>query len=93
MNSVKKTVGSAGLAAAIAVGALAVTAPAASAYVVCNASGECWRVHRHYNYAPEYGVTVYNDRWYGRHRYDRHYHWRSAREGRGYYRDGVWISF
>ena len=92
MISVKKTI-TTGIAAVLGVGALSMAVPA-SAYVVCNAAGECWRTHTHYDYQPTYGVTVYDDNWYRAHRHDHAYHWRSGwHDGRGYYRDGVWVSF
>jgi hypothetical protein len=93
MISIKKSA-TTGLAALIGVGAVAMSAGSASAYVVCNGAGECWRTHKHYDYQPTYGVTVYDDNWYAAHRNDTHYKWRSGwHNDRGYYRDGVWISF
>lgn len=68
---------------------VAITAPA-FADVVCNSDGECWHVHRHYEYKPEFGVTVHPDTWqWGQ---DDHYRWREH-SGRGYWRSGVWIAF
>ena len=86
MKPIKKIVSGAlfGLAAA------ALIAPAANAAIVCNADGECWHVHRHYNYSPEFGVTVHPDDWtWGS---GDNYRWREH-TGRGYWRSGVWISF
>ncbi len=80
------------IAALVAAGGLALTASSASAYIACNAAGQCWHVHRggYYHYQPAWGVTVHPDRWrWG----DRdHYQWREHR-GRGYWRDGVWTRF
>ena len=70
--------------------AVAVTAPAATASVVCNAEGQCWHVHRNYTYAPEFGVVVHPDHW--RWGPDEHYRWREH-GGRGYWRNGVWVRF
>ncbi len=82
------------LAATLGLGALALSAaPASAAEWVCNARGDCWRAHRHYEYQPTYGVTVYDDAWYRAHRHDRNYHWRRAHPGRGYWRDGIWVRF
>ncbi|HZV20908.1 MAG TPA: hypothetical protein VE986_05110 [Hyphomicrobiales bacterium] len=73
-----------------AVSALVLTASAASAEIVCNREGDCWHVKEHHFYRPEHGVTVYPDNWRwaesGRHRY----RWREH-EGRGYWRNGVWV--
>jgi hypothetical protein len=93
MTSLKKKAVSAGLVAALGLGLVAMSATTASAEVVCNAAGDCWRVNNHYDYDPAFGLTVYDNDWYRAHRYDRHYHWRAYRGGRGYYRDGVWIRF
>lgn len=88
MKPMKKIVSGAlfGLAAA------ALMAPAASAAIVCNADGDCWHVHKHYEYKPEFGVTVYPDTWkWGDDEHDR-YRWREH-TGRGYWRSGVWVEF
>ncbi|HVM99285.1 MAG TPA: hypothetical protein VMT68_03640 [Caulobacteraceae bacterium] len=77
---------------AIAGGALAATATSASAYVACNGAGECWRVRERYAYPPDAGVVFHNDYWaYHHHNY--HWRWRHDRFDRGYYRNGVWITF
>jgi hypothetical protein len=94
MVSMKKALPLAAVTAAMGLGFLALSAPAASAAeVVCNARGECWRVRTHYDYQPSYGLTVYDDAWYRAHRHDRKYHWRAEQRHRGYWRDGVWIRF
>lgn len=61
---------------------------AARADVVC--SGDtCWHTHGGYHYPP--GVVVrHDDRWHWGHA--EHYHWREH-EGRGYWRNGVWVTF
>ena len=79
------------LAAAIAGGALATTAGTASADVVCNGAGECWHVHDRLDYPPTLGIQFHDDTWAAAHRHD--YHWRHDRFDRGYYRNGVWITF
>ncbi len=84
---------SAALSAVIAAGSLvAFTAPA-SASVVCNRTGDCWHTTEKYKYRPSFGLTVHPDNWYfhrGRRplSLERDYH-----EGRGYWRNGVWITF
>jgi hypothetical protein len=77
-------------AALLGLSTLAMTAPAASAAVVCNAEGACWHVKHPYAYRPEYGIVVHPDNWaWGR---NEHYAWREHR-GRGYWRNGVWVRF
>ena len=77
-------------AAALVFGGVAVTAGAASAAIVCNGANECWHAKRHYHYRPEFGLTVHPDNWaWGP---NDHYKWREHR-GRGYWRNGVWITF
>jgi len=77
-------------AALFGLGALAVTATNASAAVVCNGARECWHAPNDYVYKPEFGVVVHPDAWkWGA---DEHFTWREH-EGRGYWRDGVWVTF
>jgi hypothetical protein len=78
----------AALAAGTAIAAIAATS--ASAAIVCNQEGECWHVHRDYNYQPTFGLVVHPDNW----QWDAndHYRWHEHR-GRGYWRNGVWITF
>jgi len=78
-------------AAALVTGsALTFMTTAASAEIVCNAEGECWHVHHHYEYKPEFGLTVHEDNWHWG--ADEHYRWREH-HGRGYWHNGVWIEF
>ena len=77
-------------AALLGISAAAMGASAASAAIACNGAGECWHVRRSYAYRPEYGVVVHPNNWrWGRHE---HYRWREH-EGRGYWRNGVWLKF
>lgn len=69
-------------------GALAALAAPASAYVACNRSGDCWHTNDR-GFHRGWGITVHDDSW--KWRGDR-YHWREH-EGRGYWRNGVWITF
>ena len=73
-----------------AVGVLALTASGASAAVVCNDEGDCWKVKDQYEYPPEVRLHVYDDAW--KWEGDK-YRWRDPGTGRGYYRGGVWIGF
>jgi hypothetical protein len=74
-----------------AIGVLALTATGASAAVVCNDEGDCWKTKERYTYPPEVNLNIYDDDWtWG----DRpNYRWRDAGPGRGYWRGGVWIGF
>lgn len=77
-------------AALVAAGGLALMSTSASAAIVCNANGTCWHVRHSYVYRPEFGLVVHPDTW--RWGPGEHYVWREHR-GRGYWRDGVWITF
>ena len=86
----KKLLVQGALAALLGVGALAATAGSASAYIACNGHGDCWHTTSRYTYRPAWGVTVHDDnwRWAARDRY----RWREH-TGRGYWRNGIWITF
>jgi hypothetical protein len=79
------------LAATLATSAMAVTTTTASADVACNRAGECWHVHDRLAYPGNVGVIFHGDNWGRSHRHG--YHWRADRADRGYYRNGVWITF
>ncbi|HEY5047006.1 MAG TPA: hypothetical protein VII49_03170 [Rhizomicrobium sp.] len=77
-------------AALLGAGTLALTATSASAEIACNGDGQCWHVHRHYNYQPDFGVVVHPDNWkWGA---NDHYVWHEH-PGRGYWRNGAWVRF
>jgi hypothetical protein len=83
------------LGAAAGAAALVAFAAPASAYIACNREGDCWhtedRVVR-----PGIRFEYHPDDWYfHRHWGDREdrMRWREYREGRGYWRNGVWITF
>jgi len=81
------------LAVSMAVGIAATTAGAASADVVCNRWGDCWRVHERYDtYPPAVGITFHDDAWWAAHP-SGHWRWHDRDDDRGYYRDGIWVSF
>jgi hypothetical protein len=86
----KNTFKTAAAAVLLTVGAFAFTATSASAAIVCNQEGDCWHVKKAYEYQPAFGITVHEDNW----KWDtnEHYRWREH-EGRGYWRNGVWIKF
>jgi hypothetical protein len=81
------------LATAAIAGGLAMMASApAAAYVVCNNAGDCW--HSDTRYAAPPGVTFdwHPDDWYFHQHWDADRHFRDYHEGRGYYRNGIWIT-
>ncbi len=80
------------LTAAIA-GALVLSSASASAAVVCNEDGDCWRTKKTYEYRPEFKLRIHKDdsKWSDADKSK--YRWREAGKGRGYWRDGAWIEF
>ena len=78
----------------IAAGGLAAMTTSASAEIVCNSANpsECWHTHDRYDYQPSFGVTVHPNDWRWEDRDRDHYRWHEH-EGRGYWRNGVWITF
>ena len=73
-----------------AAGALALTASSASAAIVCNSEGDCWKVKEKHKYPPHANVTIYDDDYVID---TKKYRWREARPGPGFWRGGVWIGF
>ena len=81
------------LLVATAVAALGAATNGASAYVTCNHEGDCWHSDARPR-APGVTFESHPDDWYF-HRHwdsDREHHWREYHEGRGYWRNGVWIT-
>jgi hypothetical protein len=77
-------------AALLGFGALTLAGTAASAAIVCNGAGYCWHTHEAYVYPPSVGVVVHPDTWtWGP---NDHFAWHEH-AGRGYWRDGVWVTF
>ena len=76
----------------IGAGALVLSATVASADVVCNEDGDCWRVRERYEYKPELRLKAYPDNWRWEESDNARYRWRDApSERRGYWRQGVWV--
>lgn len=76
----------------VGAGALVLSATVASADVVCNEDGDCWRVRERYEYKPELRLKVYPDNWRWEESENTRYRWREApSERRGYWRQGVWV--
>jgi hypothetical protein len=78
--------------ACLVIGALTLLSSSASAAIVCNEEGDCWRVKERYDYRPEFRLRVYDDDWKWSDRDKHKYRWRES-QGRGYWRQGVWIGF
>lgn len=74
----------------VAAAGLTLVASNAMAAVVCNQEGECWHTSRHYDYHPEFGVSIHPNNWRWGH--DDHYRWHEH-HGRGYWHNGVWVTF
>jgi hypothetical protein len=82
------------IAALLSAGALAVTAGAASAYVVCNQT-ECWHTDHRYHYGTNVQVEYHPNNWFFHNDWDHdtNHKWRGHHEGRGYWQNGAWITF
>jgi hypothetical protein len=76
----------------IAIGALTLGAAGASAEIVCNDDGDCWHVKTRHEYRPEFKLKVHPDDWKWSEGEHSKYRWREH-EGRGYWRNGLWIEF
>jgi len=76
--------------AVLSLGALALSTGAASAYIVCDADGDCWHVHDRYAYPDTAGVVIHDDTWNWTD--STQYRWREH-EGRGYWNNGLWVTF
>jgi hypothetical protein len=71
--------------------ALALTAGAVSAAVVCNEEGDCWRVTGQPTYEPTLKLRIQKDDWKWQESEKDKYRWRDSGRGNGYYRSGVWV--
>ena len=63
----------------------------ASAAIVCNDEGDCWKVKETHKYPSGVNVQIYEDNW--KWPEGAKYRWRDAGPGPGYYKGGVWIGF
>jgi hypothetical protein len=74
-----------------AAAAFALTAGAASAAVVCNEQGDCWRVSGEPRYEPGLKLRILKDDWkWQEHEKDK-YRWRESGPGHGHWHNGVWV--
>jgi hypothetical protein len=78
-------------ATAAAILGLAVSATGASAYVACNREGDCWHTEKRVA-VPGVTFTYHPDDWYFHQHWDAGHHFRDYHEGRGYYRNGIWVT-
>ncbi len=62
----------------------------ASAAVVCNEEGDCWKVKKRVEYKPELRLRVYDDNW--KWKDGEKYRWREAHGDHGYWKGGVWVN-
>jgi len=91
MSFLKTAVSAAALALLGCTGALIATTESASARIVCNGA-DCWHTDGNYRY-PGTGYSRHKDDWYFHQTWNDQRHYRESREGRGYYKSGVWIGF
>ena len=70
-------------------GVLVFAATAASAAVVCNQDGDCWRTKGKFKYPSEAHVHVYADDWQWRP--DEKYRWRDPGPTPGYWSKDTWV--
>jgi hypothetical protein len=83
------------IGALLGIGLLVAGTGAASARIVCNDEGDCWHTDHRYHYNDDYRVHYYDDDWYFHHDWDDDHdrHWRRYHDGRGYWHNGIWITF
>ena len=81
------------LAGGLSLGAVIAVAAPASAYVVCNPAGDCWHTDRRVA-VPGVTFAYHPDDWYFHQHWDgdRDHRFREYHEGRGYWRDGIWVT-
>jgi hypothetical protein len=69
--------------------ALTLSGLSASAAVICNDEGDCWRVREVSRFEPSLRLRVMPDDW--RWKDGEKYRWREPGRGHGYWRQGVWV--
>ena len=69
--------------------ALALSATAASAAIVCNDEGDCWRVSGEPKYEPGLKLRIQKDDW--KWKEGEKYRMREPGRGHGHWRGGSWI--
>ena len=82
-----------GAATLAVLGTLALST-SASAAIVCNDEGDCWKVKEKYEYPPDAKLKLYDDNWKWAEADRPKYRWREPGAGRGYWGPrGVWLNF
>jgi hypothetical protein len=89
MNIVTKALMLGVSATTLCVTTATLTATSASAAIVCNDDGECWRVRGQPRYEPSLRLRIMPDSW--RWREGERYRWREPGRGHGYWHGGSWI--
>ena len=74
---------------ALLLGAVTIGSGTASAAVVCNNEGDCWRVSGQPRYEPSLKLRIMPDSW--KWKEGEKYRSRESGRGHGCYRNGVWI--
>ena len=74
----------------IGAGSVTLISTNASAGIVCNEDGDCWRTQTEYTYAPTLGLSVHQNDW--KWKEGEKYAWREH-EGNGYWKGGSWTGF
>ncbi|HUO21988.1 MAG TPA: hypothetical protein VMU59_05675 [Caulobacteraceae bacterium] len=93
MRSLKTVLVTAVAVSTLGLGVSAMAVAPASAAIACNKAGECWHVDRRPRYAPALGIVIHPDDWYFHQHWDNDHRWHDYRDGRGYWRNGVWVTF
>jgi hypothetical protein len=88
----KKVLAATAFAVLLSTGSIAFTTTSASADVVCNNEGDCWHVKDHYTYPPGITIQVHPEDWkWGE---KEKFKWHEPQgQGRGYWKNGIWIGF
>jgi uncharacterized UPF0160 family protein len=73
----------------VAAAVFTLSAATASAAVVCNDEGDCWRVRGEPRFEHSLRLRVMPEDW--RWKEGEHYRWREPGRGHGYWRGGTWI--
>lgn len=75
----------------IAASVLALSAGVASAEIVCNNEGDCWRTKEVKKYEPSLQLQIHPDNWKGYETESAKFKLREPGRGHGYYRNGTWV--
>ena len=94
MFTLKSMLKSAAYGTLVSAGLLFASTGVASAYVVCNDEGDCWHTDHRYH-REGLRLSFHDDDWYFHRRWDNDHdhHWREYHDGRGYWHNGIWVTF